>query len=204
MWNLLAGYGGMVSIGAAGVLRYRRIRDADARETMAASRRSVAVPIGAVIAAVIAVPVSLVAFRLEGGYFAIGTWVIAEVFRISVANMSWLGGGSGTSLTAFQGVPRALRESLTLWTALAIVAAAIGLLYVFLRSKHVTLAHRDARQRRGGKQPRCRCNACAASGLSGIGRGYGARGAVSTSSATCVSRLTPAFSVTGPRSRSSS
>jgi branched-chain amino acid transport system permease protein len=93
------------------------------------------VPIAALIAAVIAVPVSLVAFRLEGGYFAIGTWVIAEVFRLSVANVSWLGGGSGTSLTVFQGMRRALRESLTLWTALVIVAAAIGLLYLFLRSK---------------------------------------------------------------------
>jgi branched-chain amino acid transport system permease protein len=93
------------------------------------------VPIAGAIAVLIAVPVSLVAFRLEGGYFAIGTWVIAEVFRLTVANVSWLGGGSGTSLTALQDVPRSLRESLTLWLALAIVAASIGLLYVFLRSK---------------------------------------------------------------------
>jgi branched-chain amino acid transport system permease protein len=134
MWNLLAGYGGMVSIGQQayfGIGGYAMLILAN----YGGLSPFIAVPIAAVIAAVIAVPVSRIAFRLEGGYFAIGTWVIGEVFRLSVANVSWLGGGSGTSLTAFQGVPRSLRESLTLWTALVIVAAAIGLLYLFLRSK---------------------------------------------------------------------
>jgi branched-chain amino acid transport system permease protein len=134
MWNLLAGYGGMVSIGQQaffGVGGYGMLILAN----YCGVSPFVAVPIAAVVATVVAIPVSLVAFRLEGGYFAIGTWVIAEVFRLTVANVSVLGGGSGTSLTALQDVPRALRESLTLWLALIIVAAAIGLLYVFLRSK---------------------------------------------------------------------
>ena len=134
MWNLLAGYGGMVSIGQQaffGIGGYGMLILAN----YCGISPFIAVPIAAVIATVVAIPVSVVAFRLEGGYFAIGTWVIAEVFRLTVANVSVLGGGSGTSLTALQDVPRALRESLTLWLALAIVAAAIGLLYLFLRSK---------------------------------------------------------------------
>ncbi|MFM0010321.1 branched-chain amino acid ABC transporter permease [Paraburkholderia sediminicola] len=134
MWNLLAGYGGMVSIGQQaffGIGGYGMLILAN----YCGISPFVAVPIAAVIATVVAIPVSMVAFRLEGGYFAIGTWVIAEVFRLTVANVSVLGGGSGTSLTALQDVPRALRESLTLWLALVIVAAAIGLLYLFLRSK---------------------------------------------------------------------
>jgi branched-chain amino acid transport system permease protein len=134
MWNLLAGYGGMVSIGQQaffGIGGYVMLILAN----YCGVSPFVAVPLAAVIATVVAVPVSLVAFRLEGGYFAIGTWVIAEVFRLTFANVSVLGGGSGTSLTALQDVPRALRESLTLWLALVIVAAAIGLLYAFLRSK---------------------------------------------------------------------
>jgi branched-chain amino acid transport system permease protein len=134
MWNLLAGYGGMVSIGQQayfGIGGYAMLILAN----YGGLSPFVAVPVAGAIAALIAVPVSLVAFRLEGGYFAIGTWVIAEVFRLTVANLSWLGGGSGTSLTALQDVPRSLRESLTLWLALAIVVAAVGLLYVFLRSK---------------------------------------------------------------------
>ena len=134
MWNLLAGYGGMVSIGQQaffGIGGYGML----ILSNYCGISPFIAVPLAAVIATAVAIPVSLVAFRLEGGYFAIGTWVIAEVFRLSVANVSLLGGGSGTSLTALQDVPRALRESLTLWLALAIVAAAIGLLYLFLRSK---------------------------------------------------------------------
>jgi branched-chain amino acid transport system permease protein len=134
MWNLLAGYGGMVSIGQQayfGIGGYAMLILAN----YGGLSPFVAVPVAGVIAALIAVPVSLVAFRLAGGYFAIGTWVIAEVFRLTVANVSWLGGGSGTSLTALQDIPRSLRESLTVWLALAIVVAAIGLLYVFLRSK---------------------------------------------------------------------
>ncbi|MBP0595452.1 branched-chain amino acid ABC transporter permease [Paraburkholderia sp. LEh10] len=134
MWNLLAGYGGMVSIGQQayfGLGGYAMLVLAN----YCGVSPFIAVPLGALIAMAAAVPVSTIAFRLEGGYFAIGTWVIAEVFRLTFANISALGGGSGTSLTALHGIPRALRESLTLWLALAIVAAAVGLLYLFLRSK---------------------------------------------------------------------
>src|SRR5258706_9344837 len=69
MWNLLAGYGGMVSIGQQayfGIGGYAMLMLAN----YGGISPFIAVPIGAVIAAVIAVPVSLVAFRLEGGYFA--------------------------------------------------------------------------------------------------------------------------------------
>ena len=84
-------------------------------------------PLGAVAAGLIAVPVSYIAFRLQGGYFAIGTWVIAEVFRLSFANVSAVGGGSGTSLTALRGIEKATRENATYWMALACVVAAIAL-----------------------------------------------------------------------------
>jgi branched-chain amino acid transport system permease protein len=105
----------------------------------------IAVPLGALVAGAIAVPVSYVAFRLQGGYFAIGTWVIAEVFRLSFANTTMLGGGSGTSLTALRGIDKATRESVTYWTALVCVIAAIALVYLFLRSKRglALLAIRD-------------------------------------------------------------
>jgi branched-chain amino acid transport system permease protein len=91
------------------------------------------------------VPVSFVAFRLAGGYFAIGTWVIAEVFRLGVANVSAVGGGSGTSLTALRGIEKATRETATYGLALACTVAAIAAVYLFLRSKRglALLAIRD-------------------------------------------------------------
>ncbi|HEY4956765.1 MAG TPA: branched-chain amino acid ABC transporter permease [Caldimonas sp.] len=144
MWNLLAGYGGMVSIGQQaffGLGGYAML----VLGNFAGVNAFVAVPLGALAAALIAVPVSFVAFRLAGGYFAIGTWVIADVFRLSVANVAAVGGGSGTSLTALRGIAKATRETSTFWLALVCVVAAIALVYLFLRSKRglALLAIRD-------------------------------------------------------------
>ncbi len=144
MWNLLAGYGGMVSIGQQaffGLGGYVMLMLGN----FAGFNPFVAIPVAALAAALIAVPVSWVAFRLQGGYFAIGTWVIAEVFRLGFANMSFVGGGSGTSLTALRGIDKATRESTTFWMALACVVAAVALVYLFLRSKQglALLAIRD-------------------------------------------------------------
>ena len=46
----------------------------------------------------LALPTALIVFRLRGAYFAIGTWVAAEVFRLILAQVKQLGGGTGTSL----------------------------------------------------------------------------------------------------------
>jgi branched-chain amino acid transport system permease protein len=144
MWNLLAGYGGMVSIGQQayfGLGGYVMLMLGN----FLGLNPFWAIPLGALVAAVIAIPVSWIAFRLQGGYFAIGTWVISEVFRLSFANVSAVGGGSGTSLTALRGFDKATRESTTYWVALACVVASITLVYLFLRSKRglALLAIRD-------------------------------------------------------------
>lgn len=145
MWNLLAGYGGMVSIGQQAFLGcggYLLV--------IMANKFGVnpffAVPLAAMLTALVAIPVSKLAFRLQGGYFAIGTWVIAEVFRLSFANAPAIGGGSGVSLTALARFPKAMRESVTFWMTLAAVVATIGLTYWFLRSKQglALLAIRDS------------------------------------------------------------
>ena len=144
MWNLMAGYGGMVSIGQQAFFGLGGYIMLIAGNFMGINP-FVAVVVGAVLAAAVAVPVSWVAFRLQGGYFAIGTWVIAEVFRLGFANVSAVGGGSGTTLTALRGIDRATRESVTYWMALACVVASIALVYLFLRSKRglALLAIRD-------------------------------------------------------------
>jgi branched-chain amino acid transport system permease protein len=144
MWNLMAGYGGMVSIGQQaffGLGGYVML----ALGNFWGVNPFVAVVLGALVAGLLAIPVSWVAFRLQGGYFAIGTWVIAEVFRLTVANIPAVGGGSGTSLTALRGIEKATRESVTYWMALACVVGSIGLVYLFLRSKRglALLAIRD-------------------------------------------------------------
>jgi branched-chain amino acid transport system permease protein len=134
MWNLMAGYGGMVSIGQQaffGFGGYVMLLLGN----FAGINPFVAIPLGALAAGLISVPVSLVAFRLQGGYFAIGTWVIAEVFRLSFANISAVGGGSGTTLTALRGIEKFTRESTTYWIALACVVGCVAFVHLFLRSK---------------------------------------------------------------------
>lgn len=145
MWNLLAGYGGMVSIGQQAYLGlggYALL----AMGNFLGVNPFLAVPIAGLLAMIVAWPVSKIAFRLQGGYFAIGTWVIAEVFRLSIANVSAVGGGSGTSLTALRGIDKATRQSLTFWLCLVGVVATVGLVYGFLRSRQglALLAIRDS------------------------------------------------------------
>ena len=144
MWNLMAGYGGMVSIGQQaffGIGGYVML----ALGNFAGLIPFIAIPIGALVAGLVALPVSYIAFRLQGGYFAIGTWVISEVFRLSISNIAAVGGGSGTTLTALRGIEKATRESVTYWMALVCVVASVALVYLFLRSKRglALLAIRD-------------------------------------------------------------
>ena len=94
----------------------------------------------ALIAAVVALPVALLIFRLNGAYFAIGTWVIAEVFRLGFAQATSLGGGSGTSLPIAVvksiAASRATRESVSYWMALAMIVVVLAVVYLWLRSRH--------------------------------------------------------------------
>src|SRR6185503_17240268 len=145
MWNLLAGYGGMVSIGQQAFLGlggYALL----VMGNFFAINPFVAVPIAALLSAALAVPIAPLAFRLQGGTFAIGTWVIAEVLRLSIANWSAVGGGSGTSLTALRGIERATRVNFTFWLCLTGAVASVALVYAFLRSRHglALLAIRDS------------------------------------------------------------
>src|SRR3954466_1226605 len=96
-WNLLAGHAGLVSVGQqafVGLGGYLLF----ALTIMAGVDTLLAIPLAGVIAAVCAIPTAFVVFRLRGAYFAIGTWVVAEVYRLLFAQAKQLGGGTGTSL----------------------------------------------------------------------------------------------------------
>lgn len=134
MWNLLAGYGGMVSVGQQayiGIGAYGLVYLADQLGVNA----FVAVPLVAILAAAIAIPVSYLAFRLVGGYFAIGTWVIAEVVRLLTVQVDDLGGGSGLSLRGLSGIDRDLRIAITYWFALGVATVAVVATYLLIRSR---------------------------------------------------------------------
>ena len=138
LWNLLAGYSGLISVGQqafVGVGGYMLFT-----LTMFAGLPVLAaLPLAGLLMGLLAFPTALVAFRLSGPYFAIGTWVIAEVFRLGFAQISSLGGGSGislpTNIVRDMADGRAARESLTYWIALAIMLAVVLGIWVLMRSR---------------------------------------------------------------------
>ncbi|MEL6620450.1 MAG: branched-chain amino acid ABC transporter permease [Pseudomonadota bacterium] len=148
-WNLLAGYGGLVSIGQqafVGMGAYALF----GAVILWGLDPVPAILLAGVAAFVIAIPTAFFAFRLNGAYFAIGTWVTAEVFRLLVAQWKTLGGGTGTSLprsatremwftdaikALFDVKTSAARDILAYWLALALALATIGGIYWLLRTR---------------------------------------------------------------------
>jgi branched-chain amino acid transport system permease protein len=133
MWNVLAGYGGLVSVGQQafiGIGAYATIVLAEH-----GINAYVACVLAALIAGLLSLPISLLVFRLRGGQFAIGMWVVAEVCRLLVTNDSSVGGGTGRSLTALNVYDPADRQAYTYWLALGFVAVLLGLSFVLLRSR---------------------------------------------------------------------
>jgi branched-chain amino acid transport system permease protein len=137
MWNMLAGYTGLVSIGQQafvglggyGLIVASNGYDQDIYFSLLPA---------ALIAGLAAIPIALVAFRLRGAYFAIGMWVIAEVVRLLVKQYKDdpIKGGSGTSLDAPTSLyPKADRFQTTALLALAMAVLAVVVVYAILRSR---------------------------------------------------------------------
>ena len=148
-WNLLAGYGGLVSVGQqafVGIGAYALYGTV----ILGGVDPVPAILLAGAAALVLAVPVAFFAFRLQGAYFAIGTWVIAEVARLSAAQWRAVGGGTGTSLprdalrdmmlvewieNLFGVRASAARDILAYWLALVLAAATVAGIYWLLRTK---------------------------------------------------------------------
>jgi len=134
MWNLLAGYAGLVSIGQqayVGLGGYVLIVLADDLGV----DPFLAVPLAGVAAAGFALPTAALVFRFRGGYFAVGTWAVAEVYRLLIANTTALGRGTGRTLKAVFPLVRETRELVTYGLAVAVGAGAMAAVYFYLRSR---------------------------------------------------------------------
>jgi len=138
LWNLMAGYAGLVSVGQQAFVGFGGYM-LFALTIFAGLHPIVAIAGAGLLGALIAIPVATLVFRLRGAYFAIGTWVVAEVFRLSFAQASSLGGGSGTSLPISiiksMASGRQAREWMSYWLALGIAVLVIAAVFLFLRSR---------------------------------------------------------------------
>jgi branched-chain amino acid transport system permease protein len=133
MWNLLAGYGGLVSVGQqafVGLGAYFILIPA-----MHGLSPFTALPIAALGAGVVAVPLWWLISRLRSGYFAIATWVLASTIMLFIERFPSIGGGTGMPLPGFTGFDPVLLAADTYWAALAVAVLAMLAVYLLLRSR---------------------------------------------------------------------
>ena len=69
----------------AGLRRHRRLRDVRGRDPLRLESL-LAIPLGGIAALLLAIRTAFSAFRLQGAYFAIGTWVMVDVCLLLLHN----------------------------------------------------------------------------------------------------------------------
>jgi branched-chain amino acid transport system permease protein len=134
MWNLLAGYSGLISLCPAafiGLAGYTM-----AILTWLGWPYYIGIIVGGMAAALFAVLISVPVFRMKGIYFAIGTLVVPEVLRYvftlwAPVGKPFYGGGAGYIVKNVSGVSQAQ----IYWLSLAVGIASVFLMRYILRSK---------------------------------------------------------------------
>ncbi|HEX2692105.1 MAG TPA: branched-chain amino acid ABC transporter permease [Kofleriaceae bacterium] len=141
MWNLLAGYAGLVSFGQqlfVGLGGYTL--------AVGCERLGLGVPsafaLAAVVAGLLAVPIGALTFRLRGGTFAVGSWLVAEVFRLLFGNWNFVGNASGMFIRQ----ARSIDPWVIYYVAIGLLIGMVALVVITLRSRSglALMAIRDA------------------------------------------------------------
>jgi branched-chain amino acid transport system permease protein len=133
MWNALAGYAGLVSVGQQmffGLGAYATIRlsyeGMDAYAAMLAA---------SLLAGLVALPLSSFMLRLRGGEFAIATWVVATIAHLLVNFDPLIEGETGKSLIALNAYDPALRQAITYWATLGSMVLFLAIMFALMRSR---------------------------------------------------------------------
>ncbi len=130
MWNLMAGYSGLISLG-------QQVFIGMGGYTMAVLTNYyginvwVSVILGGVMSATLALVMSLFIFRMKGVCFSIGTWVFAESLLLWFSNWNYVKCGTGLFVS-----PEFPPDMNTIYYASFIVGiGSVVLVYVMMRSK---------------------------------------------------------------------
>jgi branched-chain amino acid transport system permease protein len=133
MWNLLAGYAGLVSVGQqafVGLGAYFVLILA-----LHGISPFAALPVAAIGCGVAALPLWWLVSRLRSGYFAIATWVLAATVMLIIEKFSSIGGGTGMPLPGLSGYDPTLLTADTYWAGLAVTVIALAATYLVLRGR---------------------------------------------------------------------
>jgi len=133
MWNALAGYGGLISIGQQayiGLGAYSTVWMCNH-----GANPFLAMVLATLFCGAVSIPLSFLLLRFRGAQFAIGTWVLAEALAIWVSFDNALGAGTGTSLLQLDTYAPGPREHYIYWLTLGMTVVFLGALFVLLRSR---------------------------------------------------------------------
>lgn len=133
MWNLLAGYAGLVSVGQQafiGLGGYLLIRLVDA-----GLPPFLMIFVAALLTGVVAWAMSWFVLRMKAGEFAIATWVIAETIRSIVMFDPIVQGETGTSLLALNAYDPDFRRMVLYLLALGSMVVMVWGTWVLLQRR---------------------------------------------------------------------
>jgi branched-chain amino acid transport system permease protein len=133
MWNALAGYGGLVSVGQQaffGLGAYLAIRLSYAGVDV-----YLALLFAPLVVGLLSIPLASFALRLRGGEFAIGMWVLAELAHLLVNLDGLVQGETGISLIALSAFAPDARRAYGYWLAFGTMTLFVGIGFFVLRSR---------------------------------------------------------------------
>jgi branched-chain amino acid transport system permease protein len=133
MWNLLAGYAGLVSVGQQafiGLGAYAVVIPA-----LHGVNAFAALPLSLIVCGVAGIVAWWLVSRLRTGYFAITTWVIATICEAIISRYQSLGGGTGVLLPLPASLSSNLLGAYTYWISLVVLVTAIAAVYLIMRSR---------------------------------------------------------------------
>ncbi|MBN8294846.1 branched-chain amino acid ABC transporter permease [Rhodobacter sp. NTK016B] len=133
MWNLLAGFGGLVSLGQQaffGLGGYLLFIGANGTQIPF----WVWLGVTPLFVGLLAVPIGLVVFHLKNAYFAVGMWVVAEILSALFLRLDFLGGSAGIVLRPGGASMTTNPERLLFFIAAFGFVATIVALRMFLKS----------------------------------------------------------------------
>ena len=134
MWNLLAGYTGLVSLGHQafiGIGAYLLFYVSDRFEI----HPFALVPVAGAACAVVAAAIAPLLFRLRDAYFSVGIWVFAEIVYVLATKTRELGATSGVALKSIRLVDVETFARNSFWISAAIALAAVAGVRLLMRSR---------------------------------------------------------------------
>ena len=131
MWNLLAGYSGLVSLGLQMYIGVGAFSVAVFTSDPFNFPLPVGVFLGGVVSTIIAVGLSYLLLRMRGMYFAIATWMFAQAMILVLVSQEFFGRGQGLFIDAAKG----MSPTTIYYLSMILVVVTTVVVILLLRSK---------------------------------------------------------------------